>query len=53
MNLSNLYNVPIIVPPVCADDPNRGVPSDHSTVLAVPLASGESNVTNEYKLKTF
>ena len=52
-NLGKYYNVPIIVPPVSADDPNRGAPSDHSTVLAVPLSNHTDNITNEYKLRIF
>ena len=52
-NLSNFYNVPLVVPPVPADDPNKGSPSDHSPVLAVPLTNGTANITNEYKTKTF
>ena len=35
-NLSNLYCVPIITPLVQPDDPQCGVPSDHSTPVATP-----------------
>ena len=42
-NLSKYYNVPTVVPPVTADDPNHGSPSDHSPVIAVPLANGTAH----------
>ena len=36
-NMSSLYAVPEIVPAVPPDNPQVGVPSDHSTVVATPL----------------
>ena len=38
-NLWEFYAVPIVVPRVPCDDPNKGVPSDHSTPIAYPLSS--------------
>ena len=52
-NLSKYYNVPTVVPPVPADDPNHGSPSDHSPVIAVPLANGTENKTKDYMTRTF
>ena len=37
-NMSPLYKVPVIVPPVPPDNPQVGVPSDHHTAVATPLA---------------
>ena len=52
ISIPELYLVPLIVPPVAADDPNQGSPSDHSTVLAPPLSqSGLDQNINEYSVK--
>jgi hypothetical protein len=50
-NLYQFYQIPIIVPPVAPDDPTRGVPSDHSIPLALPVSSVH-HVTREYKTAT-
>ena len=50
-NLSNLYCVPIITPLVQPDDPQCGVPSDHSTPVATPLATDTLQQTREYVVK--
>ena len=50
-NLHQFYQVPEIVPPVQPDDPTRGVPSDHSTPLALPV-SADNHVTREYRTAT-
>ena len=50
-NLHEFYNLPVIIPPVAADNPSQGKPSDHSVPMAVPqLASGMNN-RNEYTVK--
>ena len=36
MNLSGLYNSPIIAPPIQPDNPNKGKPSDHSVPVSTP-----------------
>jgi hypothetical protein len=36
MNLSGLYNSPIIAPPTQPDNPNKGKPSDHSVPVCTP-----------------
>ena len=36
MNYPQLYNSPVIVPPVPCDDPTSGVPSDHSVPVCYP-----------------
>ena len=41
-NMHALYSVPVITPPVPPDDWNYGVPSDHSTPVATPLAQKSS-----------
>ena len=41
-DLRRFYIEPKIIPPVPVDDPNRGVPSDHNGVLAVPISNQES-----------
>ena len=35
-NLERFYDEPLIVPPILPDNPNKGVPSDHSGVVATP-----------------
>ena len=35
-NLHCFYDVPDIVPPIVPDQPGKGVPSDHSGVIATP-----------------
>ena len=35
-NLGKFYDEPIIVQPILPDNPNKGVPSDHSGVVATP-----------------
>ena len=52
-NMHALYSVPVIAPPVQPDNPQYGVPSDHSTVVAVPLAQGKVLETREYISRTF
>ena len=49
-----MYPPPVIVPPVPADDPSCGVPSDHSTAVATPLSSSSlGQNTNEYSERVF
>ena len=44
-----LYSVPVIVPPVLPDDPNYGVPSDHSTAVASPVTqTSTGSAAREY-----
>ena len=50
-NLHEYYSVPEIVPPVPADNPVQGKPSDHSVPLAKPLNSAGVNMSNQYKTK--
>ena len=53
MNIPEYYPPPTIVPPVPADNPAKGSPSDHSTVVATPLAKpGLVQHINEYSSKT-
>ena len=35
-NLGKFYDEPVIVQPILPDNPNKGVPSDHSGVVATP-----------------
>ena len=50
-NLHSLYCVPIIAPPVAPDDPLCGVPSDHSSPIAIPLATDTLQQVREYITK--
>ena len=50
-NMSNLYCVPVITPPVQPDDPQCGVPSDHSTPVATPLATDTLQQIREYVVR--
>ena len=47
-NMSTMYCVPIIAPPVPPDDPLCGVPSDHSSPVATPLATDTLQQVREY-----
>ena len=47
-NMHALYCVPIIAPPVDPDDPLCGVPSDHSTPIAIPLSGDTLQQVLEY-----
>ena len=46
--MSTMYCVPIIAPPVPPDDPLCGVPSDHSSPVATPLATDTLQQVREY-----
>ena len=50
-NLHEYYSLPIIVPPVPADNPSQGKPSDHSVPLARPHTAAGGNQKNEYRTK--
>ena len=47
------YHTPIIVPPVPADNPLTGSPSDHLVPLAIPIKSTNEIITREYKTKHY
>ena len=46
-NLSRYFSEPKILPPICPDNPAKGVPSDHSGVIVKPRLNA-----NETKKKT-
>ena len=49
-NLHKFYSVPVLVPPVPADNPRQGKPSDHSVPIATPHSSAAgANAKNEYR----
>ena len=53
INIPEHYPPPCIVPPVPADKPSKGSPSDHNTVVATPLSKpGLEQHINEYTTRT-
>ena len=50
-NLHEFYSVPEVVPPVPADNPLQGKPSDHSVPVARPHTSAGGNISNDYKTR--
>ena len=50
-NMYQLYQVPVVVPPVLPDDPSIGVPSDHSVPIATPLCSSNPTPRLKYEVK--
>ena len=51
--MSPLYDVPEIVPAVPPDNPQIGVPSDHSTVVATPLTQESVGRSRDYVTRTY
>ena len=51
-NKPHLFSNSITVPAVEPDDPAKGKPADHLTVIAIPLNKSENPNTREYVLKT-
>ena len=47
-NFPQLFSNPVTVPPVQPDDPKNGKPSDHLTVIAVPLNKAQNPISREY-----
>ena len=52
-NLHLFYHTPIIIPPVPADNPDKGSPSDHLVPLAVPIKDANEVISRDYKIKKF
>ena len=52
-NLHMFYHTPVIIPPVPADNPLKGSPSDHHVPLAVPIKSTNEPIKRDYKTKKF
>ena len=52
-NMSPLYGEPEIVPAVPPDNPQVGVPSDHSTVVATPLTQDSVGRSRDYVARTY
>ena len=52
-NLHMFYHTPVIIPPVPADNPLKGSPSDHQVPLAVPIKSADEQIKRDYKIKHF
>ena len=51
-NYPQLFANPFTVPAVQPDDPNNGKPSDHLTVIAVPLNKAMTPVSRDYHTVT-
>ena len=49
MNYPQLYNSPVIVPPVPCDDPSSGVPSDHSVPVCYPHTDRHKPPSRNYR----
>ena len=52
-NLHQSYNNPVIVPPVEADNPSTGKPSDHSVPVATPITSPGMEIKRDFQVKVF
>ena len=53
MNMFSHYESPIIAPPIQADDPKRGVASDHSVPLCYPHTDPFTRPPRTYKVIDF
>ena len=51
-NMGQYYSTPIIVPPFGCDNPNKGVPSDHSIPIIFPVTNVTINQKKKYTLNT-
>ena len=51
-NLYQLYHTPVVVPPIQPDNPEKGVPSDHSIPIAKPISSSKPTRAPVYQIKT-
>ena len=49
MNLSGLYNSPIIAQPIQPDNPNKGKPSDHSVPVCTPHTDSYRPAQHNYR----
>ena len=52
LNIPQLYNCPIIIPPVPCDDPTSGKPSDHSVPVSYPHTDRSKPPARRYKTVT-
>ena len=53
MNVSSLYNAPVIIPPVPCDDPTSGQPSDHSVPVCYPHTDRMKPPVRRYRTVSF
>ena len=53
MSIPQLYNAPIIVPPVPCDNPSDGVPSDHYVPVCVPHTDMTRPPVRHFKTVTY
>ena len=51
-NLGSFFSPVYIAAAVQCDDPTKGVPSDHNTAVAEPLAGAGTTVSREYTVRT-
>ena len=51
-NLGSFFSPVYIAAAVHCDDPTKGVPSDHNTAVAEPLAGAGTTVSREYMVRT-
>ena len=53
MSCPQYYNAPTIVPPVPCDNPNDGVPSDHSVPVCVPHTDRSKPAVRRFRTVTY
>ena len=53
LNLSGLYNSPVIVPPLQPDDPSKGKSSDHSVPVCTPHTDRYRPARRDYKIVNY
>ena len=47
------YDNPVIVPPVPADNPATGKPSDHSVPVATPITTPGMEIRRDFQVKVY
>ena len=53
MNMSGYYKSPLIAPPIQADNPSAGQPSDHSVPVCIPHTDRHTRPQRTYRVVTY